>query len=76
MGYSEYTNDVPIDENGDEIKFIDFEYDLNDEIHTAQAKRRIEKKELALKIRQNSNLNIAELSQKYDISEYLIKNIL
>lgn len=71
-----YTNDVPIDENGNEIKFIDFEYDLNDEIHLAQAKRRIEKQDLALRIRQDSDLNIAELSQKYNISEYLIKKYL
>lgn len=36
-----YTNDVPIDENGEEIKFIDVEYDMNDEMHLAQAERRL-----------------------------------
>ncbi len=71
-----YTNDVPIDENGEEIKFIDVEYDMNDEMHLAQAERRLEKYNMAVKIRNESDLNVNELSEKYNISEYLVKKIL
>ena len=60
-------------ENNISVSKHDFIIPRNDEIHLAQAKRRIEKQDLALRIRQDSDLNIAELSQKYNISEYLIK---
>lgn len=71
-----YTNDIPIDENGNEIKFIDFEYDMNDEMHLAQAERRIEKYNTAIQIRNDSKLNVAELSKKYNTSQYLVKKYL
>ena len=71
-----YTNDVPIDENGEEIKFIDVEYDMNDEMHLAQAERRLEKYNMAVKIRNEADLNIDELSEKYNVSQYLVKKFL
>lgn len=71
-----YTNDVPIDENGEEIKFIDIEYDINDEMHLAQAERRLEKYNMALKIRNDSDLSVDELSEKYDVSQHLVKKYL
>ncbi len=71
-----YTNDIPKDENGNEIKFIDVEYDMNDEMHVAQAERRIEKYNIAIQIRNDSNLNVTELSKKYDTSQYLVEKYL
>ena len=68
-----YTNDAPIDKNGEEIKYIDVEYDMNDEMHLAQAKRRLEKYNIAVKIRNESDYNVNELSEKYNASQYLIK---
>ncbi len=71
-----YTNDVPIDENGEEIKLIDVEYDLNDERHLAQTERRMKKYNIAVKIRNESDLSIDDLSEKYDVSQYLVKKYL
>ena len=71
-----YTNDVPIDENGTEIKFIDIEYDLNDEMHLAQTERRMKKYNIAVKIRNEFDLSVDELSEKYDVSQYLVKKYL
>lgn len=72
----DYTNDIPIDKNGNEIKFIDVEYDMNDEMHLAQAERRIKKYNTVILIRNDSNLNVAELSKKYDISQYSVEKYL
>ena len=72
-----YTNDKPLDENGNEISFIDAEYDLNDELHSSQAERRIEKYNMALKIRKyysnNPNIKLNYISKQFNISRYYIK---
>ena len=75
-----YTNDVPIGEYGNPINFIDVEYDMSDKKHTIQAENRIEKHNNAIKIRDdyynNDVTNINELSNKYNISEYIIQKYL
>ena len=75
-----YTNDVPIDEYGNKINFIDLEYDMTDKEHTKQAENRIEKYNKAIKIREDYNnkkvKTLIELSKKYNTSKAMVKKYL
>jgi transposase len=72
----EYTNDVPLDENGKEIKFIDVEYDINDEMHLKQKENRQKKYEDIILIRKDKDLPMKELTKKYNYSSLSIKKYL
>ena len=75
-----YTNDVPINKNGQPINFIDLEYDLNDKEHIIQAENRLKKYDTAIKIRKdytdNKIIKISELADKYNISKNMVKKYL
>ena len=70
-----YTNEVPIDDNGNIIEFYDYIYDMNDELHTNQAKNRQKKYEKIIEIR-NDNLPVEDLSKKYKLCKQSIKKYL
>jgi hypothetical protein len=72
----EYTNDIPLDKNGKEIKFIDIEYDINDEQHLKQKENRQKKYEDIILIRKDKDLSIKELRKKYNYSSKSIKKYL
>lgn len=68
-----YTNSVPLDENGKEIKFVDVEYDINDKMYQKQKENRQKKYEDVILIRKDKDLSIKELVEKYGYSSQSIK---
>ena len=71
-----YNNDLPIDENGDIINFIDLQYDLSDKVYQQQAENRQKKYEEIISIRNEKNLTIEELAKKYSHNAITIKKYL
>ena len=69
-----YTNEPPVDAEGNIINFYNYIYDMNDELHTNQAKRRLEKYEKVVNIRHDSStMSIDELIAKYKCCKESIK---
>ena len=60
-----YTNDKPIDEDGNIIDFIDYEYNLSEAKYQKQAENRQKKYNDIISIRNESNLSIL----------YIIENV-
>ncbi len=71
-----YNNDLPIDENGNIISFIDLQYDLNDKLHQQQAENRQKKYNDIISIRNEKDLTIEELANKYSYHVITIKKYL
>ena len=71
-----YTNDKPIDEDGNIIDFIDYEYNLSEAKYQKQAENRQKKYNDIISIRNESNLSIEQLKVKYGYSTSTIKKYL
>jgi len=71
-----YDNEAPIDEFGNIIKFNDYEGLLNSKLHNKQAENRLKKYENIIKIRNDRDLSLEELSNKYNYSVSSIKKYL
>ena len=71
-----YTNDSPIDEDGNIIEFIDCEYDLSEERYQKQDENRKKKYENIINMRNEVNLSIEELATKYNYNKKTVKKYL
>ena len=60
-----YTNDKPIDEDGNIIDFIDYEYNLSEAKYQKLAENRQKKYNEIISIRNESNLSLEQLKVKY-----------
>ena len=71
-----YTNEPPVDVDGNIINFIDYEYDLSENKYQEHAKNRQKKYEDIINIRKDINLSVNELVIKYKYSKASIKKYL
>ena len=60
-----YDNSPPINENGEQIEYINLQYYVNDDIYKVHEKNRLKKYNDILEIRKDKNLSINELINKY-----------
>lgn len=71
-----YDNTPPVDENGNIINYIDCEYDLSEEKYQRYAENRQKKYNDIISIRNEIDLSIEELIEKYKYSKSSIKKYL